>query len=522
MPDRIGRYAVLSVLGRGEFGVVYLANDPQLQRHVALKVPRKDRFTNSDHVANFLQEARSAAKLNHPGLVAVYDVQEEQGSPFIVQEFIDGENLRAWVERNKPDVRRIVEVLIELAEALDYAHRKGLTHCDLKMDNVLMDHGGKPHLADFGLALPHQKRGDRNGARFGTPCAMAPEQVRGEGHRLDGRTDVWALGVMFYELLTGQRPFQAQALGDLFNEIEAVDPKPVRQIDHRLPSDLERICERCLQKRRSDRYSSMRELLDDLRDWQSRTSEHCDDQGLYKRVREDRSNSSTFSGARDSQPMVVPKGLRSFEAEDASFFLSLLPGPRDRDGLPRSIRFWKNRIEEMDGDKTFAVGLVYGPSGCGKSSLVKAGLLPTLSESILPVYVEASAEDMEDRILKKLQRVSPQFDSRQPLPATFAKLRESGIAPGRKLLIVVDQFEQWLHAHSEMKLSQLVDAFRQCDGAKIQILLLVRDDFFASVHRLFQELELALVDGVNYAWWTPSTSDMLEKSSSHLVKLTID
>ena len=153
--------------------------------------------------------------------------------------------------------------------------------------------------------------------------------------------------------------------------------------------------------------------------------------------------------------------MRSFDAEDAGFFLDLLPGPRDRDGIPGSIRFWKNRIEENDTDKTFAVGLIYGPSGCGKSSLVKAGLLPRLSDAVLPIYVEATAADTEVRILKQLHKQMPRLSTDLSLPEACAELRKTGAGRNRKLLIVIDQFEQWLHSHPELKQTQLVDALRQ-------------------------------------------------------------
>ena len=139
---------------------------------------------------------------------------------------------------------------------------------------------------------------------------------------------------------------------------------------------------------------------------------------------------------------IIPKGLRSFDAQDADFFLQLLPGPRDRDDLPESIRFWKTKIEETDADKTFTVGLIYGPSGCGKSSLVKAGLLPRLSDSVLPIYVEATPADTEVRILKQLRKHLPRVSEGISLPDAFASLRTTGAGRHRKLLVVIDQFEQ--------------------------------------------------------------------------------
>ena len=153
----------------------------------------------------------------------------------------------------------------------------------------------------------------------------------------------------------------------------------------------------------------------------------------------------------DHQPIkIVPKGLRSFDAHDADFFLELLPGPRDRDGLPDSLRFWKTHIEETDADNTFTVGLIYGPSGCGKSSLVKAGLLPRLSADVIAVYVEATAQETETRLLGGLRKRCPALPDNLALKETLAALRRGqGIPAGKKVLIVLDQFEQWLHAKKE-------------------------------------------------------------------------
>src|SRR5262249_33187188 len=160
----------------------------------------------------------------------------------------------------------------------------------------------------------------------------------------------------------------------------------------------------------------------------------------------------------------------------------LVPGPRDRDGLPDSIRFWKATIEAMDPDHSCSVGLVYGPSGCGKSSLVKAGILPRLSEDVIAVYVEAIAADTERRLLHGLRKRCPALPTDLGLKEALTALRLGpGLPAGKKLLIVLDQFEQWLHVKKEAQNDELVDALRQCDGARVQCLILVRDDFWMAV-----------------------------------------
>lgn len=194
---------------------------------------------------------------------------------------------------------------------------------------------------------------------------------------------------------------------------------------------------------------------------------------------------------------VVPKGLRSFDAHDADFFLDLLPGPRDTDGLPESVRFWKHRIEACD-EATFTVGIIYGPSGCGKSSLIKAGLLPRLASNILTMYVEATADETETRLLNGLRKLCPNVPAELNLVETLTAVRRGQEAPdGKKVLIVIDQFEQWLHAKREEQDTRLAQALRQCDGEHLQCVVLVRDDFWLALSRFMSDLHIDLVQGQN-------------------------
>ena len=197
---------------------------------------------------------------------------------------------------------------------------------------------------------------------------------------------------------------------------------------------------------------------------------------------------------------IVPKGLRSFDAGDADFYLELLPGPRDREGLPDRIRFWKARLETTDADSTFPVGLIYGPSGCGKSSLVKAGLLPRLAKSVIVVYIEATADETESRLLKGLRRQVPELPSDFGLIEAVAAMRQGRfLKSGRKMLLVLDQFEQWLHARRNEDNAELVQALRQCDGGRVQCVVMVRDDFWLVVSRFMKAMEIEILEGRNSA-----------------------
>jgi eukaryotic-like serine/threonine-protein kinase len=329
---------------------------------------------------------------------------------------------------------------------------------------------------------------------------MSPEQARGEGHLVDGRSDLFSLGAVFYELLTGRRPFRGDSHSEVMNQVASVEPRSPRQIDDTIPRELERICQKALAKRASERYSTARDLALDLRHFLHLHTEAAT--GLSASTPGPVSPPPGSAGDPSSgEPVkIIPKGLRSFDQHDAHFFLELLPGPRDRDGLPESLRFWKTRIESTDADSTFRVGLIYGPSGCGKSSLVKAGLLPRLSKEVLAVYIEATAAETEARLLKGVRKAAPELSPGLGLvEATAALRRGRTLRPGQKVLLVLDQFEQWLFARQGQENTELVAALRQCDGEHLQAIVLVRDDFWLAASRFMRELEIDLEPNANIA-----------------------
>jgi serine/threonine protein kinase/formylglycine-generating enzyme required for sulfatase activity len=495
VPAEIGRYRVVRLLGEGGFGRVYLAHDDELHRHVAVKVPHRHRVSGPQDVEAYLAEARILASLDHPHIVPVHDLgRTEDGLPFVVSKFIEGGDLKQRLKESRLSLDMCAALVATVAEALHHAHRKGVVHRDIKPGNILLDSSGNPYVADFGLALREEDFG-KGATCLGTPAYMSPEQARGEGHRVDGRSDIFSLSVVFYELLTGRRPFRGETQESLREQIATVEARPPRQVDDAIPRELERVCLKALSKRASERYTTAKDMADDLR--------HFVAQALPGEVvgpEQHKAEGATPTPSDRHAINIVPKGLRSFNAGDADFFLELLPDPRDRDGLPESLRFWKQRIEEVDADQTFAVGLLYGPSGCGKSSLVKAGLLPRLAADVTTVYVEATADETEARLLKGLRKRCPALPTDRGLAATLATLRRgTALQTGEKVLIVLDQFEQWLHSRRGQENTELMQALRHCEGARVQCLILVRDDFWMAATRFLRELEVRLVEGENAA-----------------------
>lgn len=267
-PDtKLGRYVVRQCLAQGGFGTVYVADDEELQRRVAIKVPRKERLVSQHDLDQFVSEARTVAKLRHPGIVPIHDVgQTPDGFPFLVMEFVEGTSLQALLKSESVSLDRSVEWMVDVADAIHAAHRQGFVHRDLKPSNILIDAQGQPRLVDFGLALHESKQRSRAGELAGTPTYMSPEQLRGESHRLDGRTDVWAMGVILYELLTHQPPFRGTTPAEVREEILHRDPKPPRQTSDQIPADVEQVCLRCLSKSPTDRFPTAADVASELQD----------------------------------------------------------------------------------------------------------------------------------------------------------------------------------------------------------------------------------------------------------------
>jgi serine/threonine protein kinase len=264
---RLGNFELLEELGLGSYGHVFRARDTKLDRVVAIKILRAGRLASREEVDRFLREARSAAQLKHPGLVALYETgQTEDGVVYLVEEFIQGETLAARLRTAPFDFPQAAELVAALADALDYAHRHGVIHRDVKPSNILLDDQGRPYLMDFGLAKRDTDDTPMtlDGQVLGTPAYVSPEQARGESNQVDGRTDIYSLGVVLYELLTGERPFRGNRQMLLLQVLHD-EPRPPRQLHDKIPRDLETICLKALAKAPARRYATAAELGEDLR-----------------------------------------------------------------------------------------------------------------------------------------------------------------------------------------------------------------------------------------------------------------
>ncbi len=299
---RIDGFQLEGELGRGGFGVVYRALDEKLDRHVAIKIPLLD---NPAQREKYMREARHAARVETVGIVPVLQVgTTETGLPFVVQKLIEGKSLAEILYLGgKLSPMQTAILLVEVCKAVGTAHTHSLVHRDLKPANILIDETGKPWVTDFGLAVTEDDQAERKGEIAGTPSYMAPEQLQGKVDWFDGRTDIWALGIIMYEALTGKLPFKAPTRGELREQILKREPRPICQRLPALPKNWDAILQRCCAKSIQDRYDSAFDLakdLDDLRDGLDPAS-----QASFNPVLEDLQRSrNPLSGADSSRPRV--------------------------------------------------------------------------------------------------------------------------------------------------------------------------------------------------------------------------
>jgi serine/threonine protein kinase len=271
-PQTLGRYEIERVLGKGAMGVVYAALDPKLRRKVAIKtilISQLDEDTKKDFSRRFEREAEAAARLTHPNIVQVYDFGEQAGIAYLVMEFIEGKELKLGLATGASiDRKESVRIMCELLEALDFAHERHVVHRDVKPANVMLDTQGRVKLADFGVARltdeerTHAER-TQAGTVVGTPAYMSPEQI--QGHRVDGRTDIFSAGIILYQLLTGQRPFTGEGSWTIQKQIIQDEPPMPSSLNVAVSPQLDRVVAKALAKHPEDRFQTAREFAQALR-----------------------------------------------------------------------------------------------------------------------------------------------------------------------------------------------------------------------------------------------------------------
>jgi serine/threonine protein kinase len=272
----IGHYRILGPLERGGMGEVCVAQDTKLRRKVALKLLPPASTENSDHVFRFEQEARAASALNHPNIITIYEIGQAEGARFIAAEYVDGETLRRRMERGPLELRQVLDVAAQVASALTATHEAGILHRDIKPENLIIKPDGTIKVLDFGVAklikpstamsgpLAAHNAQTTPGLMIGTIGYMSPEQVKGQ--KLDGRTDLFSLGVVLYEMIAGTSPFSGDTVAERAASILHVDPPPLRRYLRDVPRELERIVTKVLAKNPEERYQGAKDLLIDLRD----------------------------------------------------------------------------------------------------------------------------------------------------------------------------------------------------------------------------------------------------------------
>ncbi|MGI9428773.1 MAG: protein kinase domain-containing protein, partial [Bythopirellula sp.] len=263
--QQVAHFELINRLGTGGFGSVWEARDTELDRLVALKIPRKSQLSARE-AEQFFREARTAAQLKHPHIVPVHEVGKDGATIFIVTDLIHGVPMSDWLKAVRPSVRETAELCATLAEALAYAHRRGVIHRDLKPSNVMLDQQNQPHIMDFGLAK--REVGEItmtvDGTILGTPAYMSPEQAMGKMQWVDRRTDIYSLGVMLFQMLTAELPFRGTAQQQIQQRVVDDAPDP-RKLNAHLPADLATITSKCLERDANRRLASAAEVAAELR-----------------------------------------------------------------------------------------------------------------------------------------------------------------------------------------------------------------------------------------------------------------
>ncbi len=321
-PTRFGRYKILKELGRGAMGAVYLAQDEQLDRKVALKIPQFGGALNSGLLERFYREARAAGNLRHPGICPVYDVGEIGGQHYITMAYIEGRPLRDFSKSSKRQAdKQTARVIRKIALAMAEAHAQNVIHRDLKPANIMIDTKNEPVVMDFGLArraAENEEKLTHTGTVIGTPAYMSPEQVDGDNENVGPPADIYSLGVVFYELLTGELPFKGNLMS-ILKQISMKQPRPPIELHADVDPFLQDLCLKMLEKRAADRPKSMAEVAKSLSEWLQGLHAPTDESGMLETSRVPGRSKKKKAGAIESTDPVTVPGFHRLEPQPEEF-----------------------------------------------------------------------------------------------------------------------------------------------------------------------------------------------------------
>src|SRR5215510_524452 len=337
--EMIGFYRLIKELGRGGMGTVYLAYDTRLGRRVALKLLPSRLVNNSERLRRFQREARLVSALSHPNIITIYDFGQENGRHYIVSEFVEGHTLRNFVGSQDISLNRILDLVVQVASALEAAHAEGVVHRDIKPENIMLRPDGYVKVLDFGLAklTEPESGGDeaktdisgappdfetRTGIVLGTVNYMSPEQARGQ--KVDGRSDLFSLGVILYELITGNRPFAGETWHHTIVAITDSEPPPIASKVQGAPGNLQKIINRALAKNREQRYQTMRAFLSDLETLQAEVAADARIQPIgTERAQKTMAINAQIAGQTTQAVVITDKGAHDKETAPVSLLTRL-------------------------------------------------------------------------------------------------------------------------------------------------------------------------------------------------------
>lgn len=460
----INQYKIISAIGKGGMGEVFLAQDTKLDRKVALKTLPKEFAEDADRMSRFVREAKSASALNHPNIITIYEISEFDGTHYIATEYIQGETLHRQLKQSRFNVKTMLDLVIQVASALDAAHQAGIIHRDIKPENIMIRPDGLVKLLDFGIAKSNDRRRDGEiqklgeedntliavsliqpvslspqtnpGMVIGTANYMSPEQAKGK--EIDARSDIFSFGIVLYEMLTGKQVFDGETPLEIISSILRDEPKPLHQILPEVSPEIERIVSKMLQKDCDQRYSSIAELLIDLRQFKQRLDYEELERTFSPEQSFKQEDTAIFAAiSSDSSGVISTKSSESLSPNNLTAELSPLIGR-------------KNEVDEILGllkRNDIRLVTITGVGGTGKTRLSQAIAHESLLEFIDGVYfVNLSAIESAEFVIPT---VAQTLGLREERGATFKETLSEHLRE-RKILIVLDNFEQITSAASNI------------------------------------------------------------------------